>query len=322
MRSGARYDAARRRRWPLVVIGGLAAAAVSVAWWPALSGGRPAHHAVLDGVHIAWPTAGESAIAVNGDPQRFSRPAGDPLPIASVAKVMTAYLVLQQHPLGTNAAGFTMVMSPADAQLSITDSAEGQSFVPVQAGEVLTERDALEALLLPSANNIAIALANYTAGSVDAFVNEMNQQAATLHMTHTTYTDPSGYADTTVSTARDQLRLARVAMKDSAFAQIVAMPSAVLPVVGPVKNTDTLLGRDGFVGGKTGSDSTAGGCFMFKAIRDVDGHRYTFLGVVLGQRGGPLIDAGLKAADDLVNSVTARLAAHLQRQHATAGGPR
>ena len=71
------------------------------------------------------------------------------------------------------------------------------------------------------------------------------------------------------------------------------MPATILPVVGRVKNTDTLLGRDGFVGGKTGSDSAAGGCFMFKAIRVVGGHRYTFLGVVLGQHDGPLIEAGL-----------------------------
>lgn len=306
MRFTDRYNAAGRR-WPLVVIVGFMAVAVGVVWWPGPSGGRPARHAVLDGVHIAWPTTGESAIAVNGDPQRFSRPAGDPLPIASVAKVMTAYIVLQHYPLDANATGFSMVMSQEDAELSATDSAEGQSFVPVQAGDVLTERDALEALLLPSANNIAIALANYSAGSVDAFVDEMNQQAASLHMTHTTYTDPSGYDDTTVSTARDQLKLARVAMANHTFAQIVAMPEAVLPAVGVVKNTDTLLGRDGFVGGKTGSDSAAGGCFMFKAVREVRGHRYTFLGVVLGQRGGPLIDAALVAADDLVNSITRRL---------------
>jgi D-alanyl-D-alanine carboxypeptidase (penicillin-binding protein 5/6) len=307
-----------RRRWPLAVIGGIAATAIGVAWWPGLSGGHPSRHAVLDGVHIAWPTEGESAIAVNGDPQRFSRPATERLPIASVAKVMTAYVVLRRYPLAIGADGFTMVMSPADAQLSVTDSAEGQSFVPVQAGEELTERDALEALLLPSANNIAMALASYTSGSVDAFVAEMNAQAATLHMTHTTYTDPSGYADTTVSTARDQLKLAQVVTKNATFAQIVAMPAAVVPFVGTVKNTNTLLGRDGFVGGKTGSDSAAGGCFMFKAVRVIGGHRYTFLGVVLGQHNGPLINAGLDAADDLVDSVAMRLAAEQPRQNAAA----
>jgi D-alanyl-D-alanine carboxypeptidase (penicillin-binding protein 5/6) len=306
------------RRLPFALVAGIAAVAIGVAWWPGLSGGQAAHHPVLDGVHIAWPAEGESAIAVNGDPQRFSRPAGKPLPIASVAKVMTAYVVLRHHPLGAGAAGFSMTLTDADAQLSITDSAEGQSFVPVQSGEVLTERDALEALLLPSANNIAMALATYTSGTVAAFVAEMNHQAALLHMTHTTYTDPSGYADTTVSTARDQLRLARLVMKNPAFAQIVAMPTAVLPVVGMVRNTNALLGRDGFVGGKTGSDSAAGGCLMFDAVRLIHGHRYRFIGVVLGQRDGALIAAGLDAADDLVNSITARLAA--QRPHTKASG--
>ena len=63
------------------------------------------------------------------------------------------------------------------------------------------------ALLLPSANNVAVMLARYVSGSTGAFVDEMNATAASLGMTGTRYTDPSGYEPTTVSTAVDQLRL-------------------------------------------------------------------------------------------------------------------
>ena len=157
--------------------------------------------------------------------------------------------------------------------------------MPVAAGEQLTERQALQALLLPSANNIAAVLARWDAGSVDRFVARMNATARSLGMTHTRYTDPSGYDDATVSTAADQVRIVDRAMRLPVFASIVATPSATLPVAGTVHNTNTLLGHNGFVGVKTGSTDAAGGCFAFRAIRWIDGKRTTITGVVLGQPG-------------------------------------
>jgi serine-type D-Ala-D-Ala carboxypeptidase (penicillin-binding protein 5/6) len=173
----------------------------------------------------------------------------------------------------------------------------------VLAGERLTERQALEALLLPSANNIAAALATHVTGGAAAFVRAMNAEAVALHMRHTTYTDPSGLDPATMSTAADQLRLARAAMRSPIFAAIVAMPTATIPVAGTIGNTDGLLGHDGFVGIKTGSTDAAGGCFMFEATQRHDGRTHTVIGVVLGQRDGSLIHAGLDAARRLVDGV-------------------
>jgi len=167
----------------------------------------------------------------------------------------------------------------------------------------LTERQALQALLLPSANNIAAVLARWDAGSVERFVARMNATARSLGMTHTRYTDPSGYDDTSVSTAADQVRIADRAMRLPVFASIVATPSATLPVAGTVHNTNTLLGHNGFVGLKTGSDAAAGGCFAFRAIRWIDGRRTTITGVVLGQPGHNQIAAGLAAADAMVDRI-------------------
>src|SRR5438105_2155030 len=167
-----------------------------------------------------------------------------------------------------------------------------------------------EALLLPSANNIAVVLARWDAGSVDRFAARMNATARSLGMTHTRYTDPSGYDDATVSTAADQVRVVDRAMHLPEFASIAATPSATLPVAGTVYNTDGLLGHDGFVGVKTGSDDAAGGCFAFRAIRWIDGKRTTITGVVLGQPGHDQIAAGLAAADAMVD----RIAGHSRRQ--------
>jgi D-alanyl-D-alanine carboxypeptidase (penicillin-binding protein 5/6) len=136
----------------------------------------------------------------------------------------------------------------------------------------------------------------------------MNSQAHRLAMRHTTYTDPSGLDPATVSTAADQLRLARAAMRNHTFAGIVAMTQATIPVAGTIKNTDSLLGHDGFVGIKTGSDDAAGGCFMFQSQQPLGGNPHTLIGVVLGQRGGPFIEAGLTAAQLMVESVAPQLA--------------
>jgi D-alanyl-D-alanine carboxypeptidase (penicillin-binding protein 5/6) len=177
----------------------------------------------------------------------------------------------------------------------------------VEAGEVLSERQALEALLLPSANNVAALLAVHETGSVEAFVAEMNEAAAELGMQKTHYTDPSGFEDTTVSTAADQLKLGRTAIADPTFAEIVAMPSTVLPVVGEVANFNELVGHEGFVGIKTGSDQAAGGCLLFAKRIHADDRTLTVLGAVLGQREGDFIQAALANANRLAASVDAAL---------------
>ena len=223
--------------------------------------------------------------------------------IASVAKVMTAYLVLRDHPLRAGEDGPTITLT--DADVADTDRRRGQheSVVSVAAGEQLSERQALQALLLPSANNIAAVLAGWDAGSVDGFVARMTAPARELDMPHTRYTDPSGYDDATVSTAADQVRIVDRAMRLPVFASIVGTPSATLPIAGSVHNTNTLLGHNGFVGVKTGSDAAAGGCFAFQAISWIKGKRKMITGVVLGQPGHDQIAAGLAAADAMVDRI-------------------
>jgi serine-type D-Ala-D-Ala carboxypeptidase (penicillin-binding protein 5/6) len=256
---------------------------------------------------LAWPRAGEAAVQVEGIGGAASSGERTPVPIASVAKVMTAYLTLREHPLGTGQEGFTMTITRAEVAEQERRTALLESTLPVRAGEQITERQALQALLLPSANNIAALLAVHDAGTLTAFVSRMNATARKLGMRATTYTDPSGFEDTTVSTAVDQLKLARVAMREQAFAAIVAEPAAELPLVGTVSNYDSLLGSAGYVGIKTGSDRAAGGCFMFAKSISIDARRLIVLGVVLGQREGALIEAALASARRLGDSVAAAL---------------
>ncbi len=252
---------------------------------------------------IAWPQQGQAAVEVSGRGLVGTSGSHRAVPIASVAKVMTAYVVLTAAPLTAGADGFTVTITGAQARDTRQRRKLDQSLVAVRVGERLTERQALEALLLPSANNIAAILAQHVSGSQERFVQRMNDQARALGMRDTGYTDPSGYLDTTVSTATDQLLLARAAMRLPAFAEIVAQRSATLPVAGTVHNTNRLLGIDGFVGLKTGSHDAAGGCFVFVSVHQLHGRTVVVTGVVLGQRSDDLVGAALQASRRLVDSV-------------------
>ena len=256
------------------------------------------HYLGADG----WPVVGQAAYALGRQPARIS-PAQRPVPIASLAKVMTAYLVLRDFPLHGRQHGPLLTVTAADVADTARRQRADQSVVPVTAGEVFAERQALLALLLPSANNVAAMLARYDAGSLRAFVKKMNRAARRLGMRHTVYTDPSGFDPGTRSTAADQLKLARVVARNETFDELAGTSSARLPDGGTVDNTDVLLGTGGFVGTKTGSDDAAGSCFMFRAYRNVQ-HRLTeVVGVILGQPGRNLVDAAQYAARQLVDRV-------------------
>jgi D-alanyl-D-alanine carboxypeptidase (penicillin-binding protein 5/6) len=255
---------------------------------------------------MLWPASGQAAFIRTGESQIQAGPNQHAAAIASVAKVMTAYVVLLDHPLRIGQEGPAIRLTEADAADTGRRRGRGESVVPTAAGEVLSERQALQALLLPSANNIAAVLARWDGGSPARFVARMNATARSLGMSRTRYTDPSGYDDATVSTAADQVRVVDRAMSLPAFASIVATASATLPVAGTVRNTNTLLGHGGFVGVKTGSTDAAGGCFAFRAIRLIGGKRTTITGVVLGQPGQSQVAAGLMAAEAMVDRLAGR----------------
>ncbi len=299
--NGRRFRPVRVLLLMLIVaalVAGLAVVAKRIADWRSDQAAR----AALPGQ--VWPAHGQAAYSTESGGLRTG-PNQHPAPIASVAKVMTAYLVLRHHPLHADQAGPSLTLSAQDVADTARRRERQESVVDVSAGETLTEKQALQALLLPSANNIAAVLARWVAGSQQAFVAEMNEVARSLGMRHTRYTDPSGFDADTVSTAGDQVRVVRAAMALPVFARIVATRAAVLPVAGVVHNTDSMLGSDGFVGVKTGSDDAAGGCFAFRSIRSINGRRTVITGVVLGQPGHNELSAGQSAADAMVDRIAA-----------------
>jgi serine-type D-Ala-D-Ala carboxypeptidase (penicillin-binding protein 5/6) len=258
------------------------------------------------GSAVGWPQQGQAALVLGGGRPAAS-PQEQPAPIASLAKLMTAYLTLERYPLNGEEAGFTITITTAQAQAEAREAARGASVVAVRPGEQLTERQLLEALLVPSGNNIAQMLSALVAGSESRFLGEMNAEARALGMDETVYTDPSGFAPTTVSTAADQLRILQRAMDLPVFRQIVSMASVTLPVAGRVRNFNPLI-SEGYAG-KTGSDSAAGGCLAFFTQVRSGGRLLTAAGVVMGQGEGSdtraILAAAGEAAEQLVASVVA-----------------
>ncbi|MGW4155324.1 D-alanyl-D-alanine carboxypeptidase family protein [Micromonospora chersina] len=262
---------------------------------------------------LPWPRSGQAALYVEGVGSIGASGGSRPLPIGSVAKVMTAYVILTEHPLDRGEHGPKLTVSAAQAAAYPSELARGESLVRVTAGAVFTERQALQAVLLPSANNMARILAAWDAGSIDAFVDKMNDTAAEFGMRNTHYTDPSGLSPATVSTAADQVILARKAMALPAFAEIVAQKKATLPVAGEVKNYNSLVGRNGVVGIKTGSTDEAGGCLSFAFVVTVGGRKITVVGAVLGQPGADTpvqLERVFRVTRSLIRTATSAITLH------------
>jgi serine-type D-Ala-D-Ala carboxypeptidase (penicillin-binding protein 5/6) len=251
---------------------------------------------------LPWPSSGTAAVAVSSLGFIASSGNEKPAPAASVAKVMTALVVIEEKPLKKGEDGPTIVITDADVQEYQADNAAKQSVVEVRAGEQLTELQALEALLIPSGNNIAFTLANWDAGSATAFVAKMNKRAKELGMSHTKFADAAGASDQTVSTPTDLLVLGMKAMNQDVLAQIVAMTDAKLPVAGTVYNVDYALGEAGIIGIKTGSGFGAN--FLFAASITISGFTKTIYGCVMGL---PTLDAAFAAAKALIYAMQTQL---------------
>jgi D-alanyl-D-alanine carboxypeptidase (penicillin-binding protein 5/6) len=255
-------------------------------------------------VHLPWPAIGEAAVAVPSLGIDQASGPEQPVPVASLTKMMTAYVIFRDHPLGTKSNGPNVTITQDDLDDFNGDTVSDQANAQVSLGEVLTERQLLGGMLVHSANDYADALARWDAGSVAAFVVKMNQTAAQLGMDHTHYADASGFSQSSQSTAADLLKVAAPDMNNPVFASMVQMSSITLPEAGTISTYTPLLGIQGVLGVKSGFTNVAGGCDVLAVIRKVHGLPVLILTAVTGQTGpNVLVLAGLLALN-LANNVS------------------
>ncbi|MGW1882384.1 serine hydrolase [Streptomyces sp. NPDC001970] len=243
---------------------------------------------------LPWPAEGQSAVEVEGVGSLGTRGAQKPAPIASVAKTMTAYVILKNHPLKGQETGPQIEV---DQKAEEESKAEDESTAPIRAGQKFSEKQMLQLLMIPSGNNAARLLARWDSPSEAEFVEKMNAAAKELGMNDTTYTDPSGLKATTVSTASDQLKLAKAVMQNDVFREIVNTPEIVIDGIdGKIYNNNNILLNPGVSGIKTGSSTPAGGNLLWSADTVVDGKARRIYGAVFGIQRGDSPNAKLESS--------------------------
>ncbi|TXS31507.1 D-alanyl-D-alanine carboxypeptidase [Streptomyces sp. ms191] len=263
-------------------------------------------HTVEGRLDIPWPAKGQGAVRIPGSGTISTFGVQKPVPTASVAKVMTAYVVLKDHPLRKGEAGPTITV---DAKAVAEGNSENESrIVGLTEGSTYSQLDMLKMLMIPSGNNAARLLARWDTGSDSeaAFVEKMNAGARELGMTDTTYTDPSGLDAGTASTAVDQLKLAEAVMKNDVFRSVVSLPDAEIKDLSQrLINNNTLLNAHelSIRGIKTGSSTPAGGALMWAGYKSVGDETPLILGTLMDQRAdGPDPNATRSLALVLANS--------------------
>lgn len=252
---------------------------------------------------IPWPEDGQAAMDVDGIGSFGSSGKQKPVPIASIAKVMTTYLILRDHPIKKGGDGKTIEVDAEAQRHYEKGKPANESVVKVTEGQKLTQYEALQAVMLPSANNVARLLARWDSkGSEDKFVAKMNKTAKELGMKNTHYTDPSGLDKTTVSTAEDLVKLGRVAMENPTFKEIAGQRSYE-DINGDKQDNYFGLVPTVAIGIKTGTTSAAGGNILFAAEKRVGGKTHMVIGAALaqfGSQGVANIDKVTNVTKDLI----------------------
>lgn len=221
------------------------------------------------------------------------------LPIASIAKVVTALVLLDEHPIPADEGGPEITYTDADVDIYWAMVAQNGSVAPVAAGTTLSLRESLEALMLPSGNNYGISLANWAFGSEAAYAERAQAWVGEHGLADTRIVDSSGLSLDNVSTPADLVRLGQLALEEPTVAEIVATQRVDLPGLGSFENSNKLLGSRGVDGIKTGTTDDAAN-LLFSADYAVGSSTVTVVGVLLGAVNHPTLREAVAALLDSV----------------------
>ena len=232
----------------------------------------PSKNYKLDEGLMAVGTVSEGLKFMTGEDKAY--------PIASVAKVITALVVLEEKSIEKDGGPKIPILSDDVARWFKTVNENGTN-LKVNEGQQITLRQMLEGIILSSANNLADSLAIWAFGSFDKYHTAATDWLAKNGLDGTKIgTDASGLDPGTVSTAKDLITIGSLVMKNETLREIVGQKTAIFPEIGEITNQNRLLGENGFVGIKTGTTEEAGYCLLF--ANDYKGE--IIIGVVLGQK--------------------------------------
>ncbi len=232
-------------------------------------------------IELPWPAYGQGALAAQGYGILQTHGSQKPVPMASIAKMVTALAVLKQKPVAVGDQGPIITITSTDIAIYNSYYTQGGSVVKVEVGEQISQYQALQAMLIPSANNMADTLARWAFGSQEAYFTYANKMLKNMGINQTKVADASGFSPDSVSSAQDLANLGLAVLDNSLLTNVVSQESADIPVAGTINNVNWLLGDSGVIGIKTGSTDQAGGCFLFAAKRVVEGQNITLVGALM-----------------------------------------
>lgn len=259
---------------------------------------------------IPWPAYGNAGYAVPKDQISVAAKKSDePVPIASLAKIITAIAIMEKKPLAINEEGGSVPITQGDIALYEEYVRKSGTVLPIQVGTDLTQYQALQAIMMVSANNISDTAAIWAFGSMEAYVTYANAMLANYGLTNTKVADASGFSPHTASTPEDMAQLGAIYMKNPVLRKISTQQQAILPFAGTIRNNNSFANEDGMVGVKIGNTDEAGKCYLAAKIRQTSKGEEISVVVVLGARdfsiaakdAHMIIDAGNKGHDSLIS---------------------
>ncbi|WP_341955295.1 D-alanyl-D-alanine carboxypeptidase [Microbacterium sp. LWH13-1.2] len=297
----------------LAVTGGYIGWALTAPVDPPTATTRAPEVPVGDAVAMAAPPVAASAISIAGADAYLGATAsgtwsatgtGEPFPIASITKLITALVILDASPLASaDDPGPTITFGKADHDLYDVYYVQGATIAPMPTGTSMSLHDALAAMLIPSASNYAEALSSRVFGSQDAFLRATRDWLAAHGLAGTTVAEPTGISPRNTSTPADLLAIAKLAAANPAIAQIVATSSITIPGAGALHNTNGLLGTSGITGLKTGNLGEGTHSLLYTATLDVGaGAPLSVTGVVLGGASRESVNTTVVAALESIRS--------------------
>lgn len=297
-RSLTRAQVYQRRR--IVVFGGVALALATAFYLPltllaplqaATAGVRAVEIPAAAAPVLDWPDYGASAVGAVGFPGVLAQSGSDqPVPMASITKVITALVVLDAHPLGADEQGPTVTTTEADVQHYRDYLALNGKVASVRPGLELTERQLLDLTLVDSANNYTLTLTLWAFGTLDAYLAATRTWLDANGLSGIQVHEPTGIDAANTATAADLVELGRLALAHPVVAPIVGTDAFGIPDLGEFSNTNALLGTHGVTGIKTGTLEGFGANLLFSAEYPVGDSTVTVIGVVLGGPDHDILD--------------------------------
>lgn len=217
---------------------------------------------------LPWPDYGHSAYGVPKDKvYASSSDENIQVPIASLAKVITVLAILDKKPLTIGEQGPLIQLDATDVALVEEYARKDGIYIPVVEGDTITQHNALQAIMLVSANNIADSTVRWAFGSVEEYTKYANKMLKDLGLENTVVADASGFSPQTISTAKDMTKIGYLYMQHPVLRGLTTQESATFMTTWQLRNYNSFANEDGIIGIKVGNTDEAKRTFLAASVR-------------------------------------------------------